>query len=232
MAKFLPGPAVGQISGRIGGSIFSHNKGGPYIRNGTIPTVVTSAAAINAKTTLATISQSWAGTTAAQKQAWRMWAAENPVTDRLGAQIQLSGHQAFVGLNSRLVRGSFAAIDQPPLGGPPSSLATLSPTVDLQAATSKLEFTATPLGANDALYVEAAVVNSLGINYVRNLMKCILITAVAEATDTDPLASLTARFGQLAVGQKVVFLVSVLDSLTGLLSGPLKAETVVVDTTP
>jgi len=52
MAIFNPGPLVGQVSGRVGGTVFSHNRGGAYIRNGSIPYAVYSQKALQAKSAL------------------------------------------------------------------------------------------------------------------------------------------------------------------------------------
>ena len=84
--------------------------------------------------------------------------------------------------------------------------------------------------ANDCLYIEAAVVNSAGINYVQNKLRFIGVSAIAETSPFDNQSLIETRFGSLVVGQTLHVEVSVLDSLTGLLSGKLASRVVVIDT--
>lgn len=230
MAIFTPGPLAGQISGRLGATVFSHNRGGPYMRNGTIPTAVTSTYALNIKANLSARSAEWAGLTDAQRGAWTEWASQNPVTNRLGLQKTLSGHQAYIQLNHRIHQAGAAVIAVPPVADPPAALTSVVLDCDIGAGDTDITFAPTPLAAGVMLWVQAAVLNSPGVSYVTNLLKLVTISAAAQASPLDIETELTARFGSLAVGQKVVVLVSVFDSTTGLLSQPFKDEALVTTT--
>ena len=120
MAIIIPGAMVSQASGRIGGTIFSRNRGGAYVRNGSIPTTVTTRAAQSVKAILAAQSQAWGALDDEIKEQWREWATQNPVINRLGQSRTLSGHQAFVQINGRLVYAGFDALDSPPIGAAPA----------------------------------------------------------------------------------------------------------------
>jgi len=231
MAKFTPGIAVGAISGSIGGATFSHNRYGMYVRRRAIPTVATTEPAMNAKAILATASSAYQSLTAPEKLTWKTWASTNPVIDKLGQQQILTGHIAYIMLNSRLAKAGTAAITVPPLTVNPDGLLTASITVDVLAAATKIEFTPTPLGAADKLWLQAAVLDSPGINYVQNLLRNITISEAALATDYDFKADLEAVFGTVIEGQKVVVMASVFNGATGQLSTPSRLETIVVDTT-
>lgn len=232
MALFTAGAVVGQVSGRIAGNVFSHNRGGPYIRNGTIPTLVTSEEAINAKARLAAQSQAWDNLTATQRQAWLEWARSNPVVNRLGSQVTIGGNAAFVGINTRLVYAGDTPLTEPPIADPPVALSTIILTCDLGPGTFDIAFTATPLAADIKLWVRLTVLNNPAVNYVENLLRLLLASATAQASPLDIQTETTARFGTLSVGQKVVARVHVLDSATGLLSAPIQTDTLIVDTTP
>jgi len=231
MALFTAGPVVGQVSGRIGASVFSHNRGGPYIRNGTIPTLVTSQEAINAKGRLAAQSQAWDNLTTEQRLAWLEWARSNPVVNRLGSQVTIGGNAAFVGINTRLAYAGDATLTDPPIADPPLALASLTPTFDIGPGDFILAFTATPLEATIKLWVRICVLSNIGINYVENRLRLLLASAAAQATDLDIETELRARFGTLVVGQKIVVRAHTFDNATGLLSAPTQAEGLVVDTT-
>ena len=230
MALITPGPLAGQISGRLASTIFSHNKGGPYVRNGTIPTTSTTEYALAAKAALQAASATWQGFTAAQRLAWSSFALENPVTNRLGKSITLSGIAAHNGIFCRLTAAGLAPIAAPPIDPAPSPLLTLVQTCDRGLTTFDLVYTATPLAATHYLWIQACVNSSPAVNYVENRLRLIGISAAAQASPFDHEALLTARLGAQVDDQSVTVLVSVLDSATGLLSTPLR-DTALVATT-
>lgn len=228
--KFTPGPTIAAASGSVGGTVFSHNRYGAYTRNRAIPTKQTSVYAMNAKARLSNISAAWRDETAATKLAWQTYAQNNPITDALGQKQILTGHAAYVALNTRLHLAGATLLIVPPIVAAPSPLLTLSATWDIGAGAFELAFTPTPLAANERLWVTGCVVDSVGINYVENLMKFIKCTAAAQATNVDLSTDIAARFGTLAVGQKIVLDAAILDDDTGLLSTPTRVSGVVVST--
>jgi len=221
---------AGQISGRLGSTVFSHNKGGPYVRNGTIPTVSTTASALAAKARMGGAATTWTTLTATQRLAWREWAGENPTVNRLGHQITLSAIAAFAGNFCRMHLAAETTLEVPPIIAGPLPLLTFSITADIGAGTSVCTWTPTPLGTNDALWLEGVVLNSPAINHVANLTRWLSCGAKAAATGYDYQAAIEAVFGSLTVGQTVVLFASVFDRVTGLLSAPLRATAVVVST--
>lgn len=230
MAKILPGPMASAISGSIRGTVFSRNRGGAYIRGRTIPSTVTSPAALNIKGILAARSQAWAGLSSAERNAWTEYARQTPITDTLGQTITRSGHQAYVALNSRLELIGQPTIDVPPIVNAPDALSTYTQTYDIGAGSFAAAFTPTPLAANERLWIQAAVVNSAGKSYVRNLYRFVGTSAAAQATGFDAESLVEARWGALTVGQTVHFLLSVVDEDTGLLSPPKASFGAVVST--
>lgn len=230
MAIFTPGPVVGQISGRIGGSVYSRNRGGPYIRNGAIPTVSTSTYAENAKQRLAIYSAYWASLTSAQQLAWSNWAKQNPVTNRLGHKITLSGHMAFVQLNVNINNAGGTPIIVPPVVAPPMGLLSLSGTYDIGAGAFNIIFTITPLAATEVLFIWAAVVDNPGVSYVENLYKLIQVTAAAATSPQVTEVNMALRFGSLQVDQRVFYRVQVVDQATGLVSQPISTYGTIITT--
>lgn len=231
MALIRPGGIVGQISGRIGGNVYSHNRYGSYIRNGTIPVTSTTSYALAAKARMTGGTQAWQLLTPGERLAWNEWAAQNPVVNRLGQSVLLTGHAAFVGPFCRLVAAGAATITTPPLVPAPPPLLTCSLVADLVTEGFLLTFTATPLDTNNVLWIEACVVDSTGINYIENLIRFVGVSAAAQASTFDPLTLIEARFGTLEVDNIVQLKVSVFNTLTGLLSAPLRCGDTVVDTT-
>lgn len=227
MAIFTPGPAVGQVSGRVGGTVFSHNRGGAYMRNGVIPTASNTPAAILAKARVTAVSRQWASLTDDQQTAWKTWAQNNPVVNRLGSPTTLAGHMAYMQLNNRLTQAGDTNLTLPPVDPAPAPLLTFSLVADVSDDTCVLTFTGTPLGAGLKLWLNAAVVDGAGIKYFRNLLKLITISAAAQATGLDVKAALQDRFGSMIAGQVIHATAQVFDSASGLLSGPLYASTTI-----
>lgn len=230
MAIFTPGPTVAAVSGSIGGTTYSRNRGGAYMRRRAIPSNPSTIYQEAQRARIALYSQQFAALTGAQQLQWQAWALQNQLTNSLGSQISMSAHQSYVRLNTRLNAAGDAAISAPPVGAAPAGLTSLSATGDIGAGAFALTFAATPLGADDRLVVDAAVVNSLGIHYVANLFKQVVVSAKAQATGLDTKSDIEARFGTLIVGQVVYFRCAVHDSVTGLRSLPLSTLVVVSST--
>lgn len=225
MAIMTPGPTVGQVSGRIGGIIYSRNRGGAYIRNGSMPTTSTTIYAQAAKALLALTSASWAILTPTQQLAWKTWSTQNPVTNRLGMQHTLSPHAAFVQVNSTILLAGGVAIAIPPVIAPPIALASLSVSASI-AGPIAITFAASPIGANNVLFINAAISDNPGVAYVRNLYKLVLVSAANDATPTSIGAAVATRFGTLQPDQHLFVNVQVVDQVSGLRSGPITADVV------
>ena len=230
MAKFTPSAIVGRISGSVHSETYSRNRYGAYVRARTVPINRDTTYQQKIRAILSSMSAAWAALDEIERKAWTSYSTQNPISDALGESQVLTGHAAFVGINSRLSQSADTVLDLPPVGTAPVGLTTLSIAVDVGIGPTTLAFTPTPIGADYRMFIWAAVVNSVGITYIKNLLKLCEISAKNHPTGTDPTTLLQTRFGTLQVGQKVVVQCSVFDTLTGLLSRPLRAETIVVTT--
>lgn len=218
MALFTPGPAVAQVSGRVGGTIFSHNRGGMYMRNGSKPSVVTTPFALAQKAILAAVSQAWGGLSDGDREAWREYAAANPVKNRLGRSASLSGSNWFVALNSRIQRCGGAMIDLPPSGAAPASTLLDTVTIDSSPAAFTVELATDPLPAGICAWLWAARKPSPGVTYIRNRRSCFFVSAAAATGALDVLTDFVDRFGTLQTGDIINLEVQLVDSATGLAS--------------
>jgi len=99
MAKVAFGGGVSQASGKIGGTVFSRNKGGAYFKNWVNPTNPQTQKQTDQRAALAQKSAAWRTITQEQRSAWGSWANDNPVLDRLGNSIVLTGAQAYIKIN-------------------------------------------------------------------------------------------------------------------------------------
>lgn len=227
--KLKLGPIVAQASGSIAGTVFSRNRAGWYARTRAIPTNPNTDAQQLVRGLFATISQAWAALTTAQRASWENWANQNLVTDVLGDQIQLSGHQAHQKLNTRLAFIGSTVITDPPVEAAPTGLTSITQTGDLGTGDFDLVFAASPTDTDDKLWMRAALINSAGVTYHTNALRFTGVSSAAETTPFDNLAQITAKFGTPIVGQTLHMQVSVIDTLTGLRSGELHSDVVITD---
>lgn len=231
MAKIRLGVMVGEASGSLGSTVFSHNRSGSYVRLRAVPTRSTSLAAETAKARLSAASKIWGTLTEAQRLAWETWAQTNPITDRLGDKRILSGHGCVTQLNINILTAGGTTIDVPPATGAPEGVSSITAAYDIGAGSFSLAYTPTPIGADNVVYVWCAVTNSPGVSYVSNLYKLVHVSDPNAASPVATIqADIEARFGALAVGQQVFYRVQVVDSATGLVSASFPTNGVVIST--
>lgn len=230
MAIFNPGPLVGQVSGRVGGTVFSHNRGGAYIRNGSIPYAVYSVAALNAKSALSQAVREWSTLTAEQRLAWQEYSKTITATNGLGKQISLTGQNCFVRCNCRLLQSGLTTISVPPTSPAPNGVIITSFSVDAGAGDTEIEFTPAPLGAGMRLWIRGCVTASGAITNFQNLLTTVAISPAATASPYDLASRLEDTFGALQPGAYYHLEVRVLDTATGLVSAAFYASTQALDT--
>lgn len=227
MAKIMYGSMAGAVSGALGNTVFSHNRGGAYTRMRVIPTKTSNVYTIGVRNALSSASRGWGALTTDQQQAWNTWAQSNPITDRLGQKQVLFGNAAYVQLNSLLIQAGDTVISLPPAVAAPSAATALSFVADASDHTFTLTTAPTPLAAGLRFLVWVAILNGPGRGFWKNALKLVKISAKAQATGLDVGSEVEARFGSLIEGQKAYCQVQILDTATGLVSGPLLASALV-----
>ena len=93
--KIKFGSIVTDGSGKLGGHVYSKNRGGNYIRTNKVPSNPRTAAQILARSRFGQASAGWKELTELQRNAWAEFAANNPFTDSLGDQRHLSASSAY-----------------------------------------------------------------------------------------------------------------------------------------
>ena len=229
MAKYLPGVAVSSVSGSIGGTVFSRNRGGQYIRNRSIPSVVRTEKALAQKAIFSLVSQAWVVLTDAQRLAWRIYGQSQTKTDRLGKSISLTGQALFIGLNARLLSAGNSAVNTPPVTSAPAGIVPSAFTVDSGSGDTELAFAVSPLPAGVKLWIRGAKVASSAVVNIENLLTTVLITDAAATTPVDLETALIDAFGALQTGATYVIECRTLDTASGLVSGKVYARTLCVE---
>ena len=146
MALVKFGGGITQMSGRIAGNVFARNRGGNYVRAGTIPVNPNSPQQVIVRAVLAQLMVRWAQTlTPAQRIAWETYANAVAVVNRLGESIKLSGVNHYIRSNSLLLRAGDPVVDDgPTVLALPDQDPTIAITASVAAGTISVAF-------NDAL---------------------------------------------------------------------------------
>ena len=100
MAKVQFGGGVSNIQGSIAGNTFTRTKAGPAIRNKVKPNNPASPAQMAQRERITRLSKSWQALTDDDRKAWDATAKEQKTKGVCGNNIELTGHQYFVRVNS------------------------------------------------------------------------------------------------------------------------------------
>ena len=211
-------PILGSLRGSIGDNVFSHNRGGDYVRRRVAPTNPNSTRQQTMRTLLGTLAALWSTTlTPAQRAAWNVWAGLQAKEGPLGNSINLTGINGYIWTNAHLLDAGDTRIDDPPLVVSPTGLLTLS--CDISAAnTVDVTFTGTPLAANHKASIFQGLPQSGAAE--PNFKQC-RIVGYSAAAQASPWAA-TMPFSCQS-GQTVVFFAAIMDDETGLFSSFLRS---------
>jgi len=230
MAIYTPGPLAGAISGSVGGAVFSHNRGGPYIRRRPIPVNGAGLVQSHVRDEFVKASQLWGSRGDPGQAQWNTWAANNKIPNALGNLIQLTGHQAFVQICTWRGIAGWDYGTLAPTHARPSPFLTYSLTGDIGAGTVGFVFTDSPVGAANHIVIWSAVVDSPGIRYVKNLWKLTVISGLNQASPYDIQAAVEAIWGPLVVGQTLWVKAQKLIDPDGVRSIPVHAKVLISST--
>lgn len=218
------------MSGSIGGLTGSHNAGGLYLRARRVPVNPNTAQQQEVRNAMAIVSTYWRDTlTAAQRTAWRSYAAASPLVDSLGDSRPVSGNAMFVRCNVPRQISSLGIVAAGPTAfGLPSFSepgATPSAATDMAAVT----FDALNAWANEdggALFVYASRPQPASIEYFNGPYRLAGIVEGDAMTPPSSPAAITLPF-PVEVGQAVFFRFNVTRA-DGRLSGSVRIRTVAV----
>lgn len=202
MALIKMGPIVSGVSGSIGGTVFSRNSGGAYIRARTVPLNPGSTDQTAVRQSLAYYANRWTtALTEAQRTAWSNYAANVPVKNRLGEDRFVSGLNMYTRANTLLARTGGTAVDDGPTtltAGP-----SFTPTITVDAAADTFDIDAIPgaAGATDPfwLLVQQGVPQQAGVNFYKAPFRKMYATHV-NATPFVAIADIPLIF-PLTAGQ-------------------------------
>lgn len=199
-ALFLPGPAVAEISGSVGGTTFARNRFGAYMRNRTIPVNPNSSHQQAVRNAVAQLAARWSQVlTSDQRSEWNSYGANVTVQNALGQDVNLTGFQQYIRSNSvRTARGDPIEDDGPAV----LALPEVDPTILFSVVAATGVVTTTFDNGYDwadtddgFLYVFQGVPQNGGVNFFNGPWRYMgTIEGDTAVPPTSPDASLTVPF--------------------------------------
>jgi len=201
MAKIKLGAIVSEISGKLGGHVFSKNRGGAYMRTKTTPLNPQTAYQAAVRGIFASISAGWSDLTEAQRTSWRDKVSVFSRTDVFGDLRNPSGKALYQRLNQNLSLTGQSLLTVAP---DPSEV----PFSDIQSATGAALVPALSIDFNGdltgtELLVFATPALSQGTKFVKNKLRNIGTIAGDNTGNVDILSMYTGRFGALVAGANI-----------------------------
>ncbi len=106
---------LAQASGSLDGTVFSHNRFGRYTRNGSRPVNPNSERQVVVRAAFTSVASAWeTDLTQLQRDAWDVYAANIPFTNKLGDEIFLTGFNHYVRSNTARLQASLTRVDAGP----------------------------------------------------------------------------------------------------------------------
>jgi len=208
------GVLVNQLSGSVAGVTASHNRGGTYLRQRSIPTNPGTSPQAVARGIMSSLVNAWSGElTAAQRTAWSTWALNVPFTNRVGDQVNIGGLGAYVGANvPRLVAdavtgSTLGRVDDGPTvfnrgEGQPATLNAAAQPDDLSIAFNNADGWANEDGG--AILVASAAPQAATVNFFKGPYRvCAVIEGDGMTPPTSPAAVECVTDNDFSAGQRV-----------------------------
>lgn len=203
MAKIKFGMMMTDARGKLGGQVFSKNRGGSYIRTKVTPSNPRSIEQQAIRSLLSTFSQAWSALTASQRAGWNGAVANWSKTDIFGDIKNPSGKNLFVRLNTKATKAGYASMDVVPEKAEIPQNDCTGVLVDISSTAITLtDFTGV---AGARVVVSATPPLTAGTSNAKNKFRQIY-TAVSNAVvDEDLYSAYVDKFGNLTPGQNVQF---------------------------
>ena len=215
-AKF--GSIVVDGRGKLGGHVYSKNRGGAYVRTKVTPVNPQTTSQLLVRSIFTMLSQGWRALTDVQRSAWNSAVDNFQRTDIFGDIKKPSGINLYMRLNQNIINAGGSAIDTPPAPGDSPENVTFSSAPNGTAPALSIVFAPTPVPADTAYVVEATASLSPGKSFIKNQYRVIKTIPAAGATPNNALAAYEAKFGALIAGQLVGIRIKAVNVLTGVTS--------------
>jgi hypothetical protein len=210
MAKIKFGMMMTDASGKLGGQVFSKNRGGSYVRTKVTPLNPRTTAQSNVRGIFAAISSDWSTLAEADRNSFNGFVNDYARTDVFGDLRNPSGKALFQRLNQNLAISDQAAITI----CPPPAAVPFSNTRSAVGDVSSSEFSVTTDGNTDGsqIVVWATPRLSQGTTFVKNRLRQLEVFQGEDGALLDIYDSYVAKFGTPVAGDNIFVGVRVINA--------------------
>ena len=210
MAKIKFGMMMTDASGKLGGQVFSKNRGGAYVRTKVTPTNPQTSAQSTIRGIFASISSRWSSLTDAQRASFNGFVQAYARTDIFGDLRNPSGKSLFQRLNQNLEISGQTQTDicNSPVEVPFANLYSAGAVIS--STTFKVDYAGNLTGAK--IVVWATPQMSQGTKFVKNQLRQLEVFTGVNADMVDIWSSYVAKFGTPVIGANISVAVRVINA--------------------
>jgi hypothetical protein len=213
--------------GKLGGHVYSKNKGSAYVRTKTKPTNPRTVSQVAQRNRNTTNAQGWRGLTASQILAWNALAAITAKKNKFGSTHFDSGFQLYTQLNNNLATLGLSPISAAPAFIAVTALTSFSFTATHVAGVVTLTF-APAASASVSFVFRATPQYGNGKTFIRGAYRVCGVLVTADASPYIATAMYNSVFPAItAAGQKISASLTPIMITTGQKGLPLAATVVV-----
>ena len=216
-------------SGKLGGIVASHNRGGTYFRHHAVPVQPRTPAQTLVRNQLQGFSSAFKNLTPAQIAGWNALALTVTLKSKLGTTYNPTGQQLFVSCNKHLAAINITTILQnaPTIPSIPGFTSfTVSNTTSYGYVTAITASYSPALSASYGIELRASSALSAGRTFVgKSQFRTLAGYNPATNLTTDLLTPFLAKFGPLPASGTIAFLIRYIDPASGFAGASVRATT-------
>lgn len=210
MAKIKFGMMMTDASGKLGGHVFSKNRGGSYIRTKVTPSNPQSSAQMNVRGIFASISSGWSSLTESARNSYRNFVADYAKTDIFGDLRNPSGKSLYQRLNQNLAISGQTLLAQCVAPSEVPFANMVSAICSIAGTSFDIDTAGDTTGSKVVVWATPSL--SQGKKFVKNSLRQISVVNGAAALNADIFTDYVAKFGTPVVGANVYIGVRVINA--------------------
>jgi hypothetical protein len=210
MAKIKFGMMMTDASGKLGGQVFSKNRGGSYVRTKGIPTNPQTTAQMNIRGIFASLSSAWSALTEDQRKTFNNFVGDYGKTDVFGDIRNPSGKNLFQQLNQNLSVTGQTLINNcvAPSAVPFANISD----VIIGISGQEIEVNTLGVTTDSKILVFATPSMTQGTTFVKNKLRSIGSFTGGDSVVLDVRSAYIAKYGEPSANANIYFGVKVINA--------------------